>query len=890
MTAQESRLRRLLRSRVLGPSIVRQVDEELDLHLELLVRELVAEGLDERAARREATARLGDRQALAAACGRQARGTERRLRWSIFVDEVRQDITYALRQLARARSFTAMALLMLAAGLGATTALFSVVEGVVLRRFPFAHPARTVLVAETWNDADSSFSAGNYVDLAAGTRSFSALAALQFTPLNLADGPEPARVLAARVTGGFFEVLGVRPILGRTFGAAETESGEGALAVLSHPLWAARLGADPAIVGKTIHLSNQAYRVVGVMPERFDPTASHEDLWLPLVFTPAQRAQHDEHYLSVIGLLRPGTSAQAAQAELGVGMRRLPPRFPQENAGRKSVRVASLSSYVLGDVPRRLYILLGAVGLVVLIACANVASLLLARGAVRQNELAVRAAIGAGRRRLVRQLLTESAVLGLAAGTLGIGLAYALLKLFLGLAPPGIPRLEETRIDGGVLLFAALLSLAASLLCGVVPALRAARQSPQTLLRGGMASAGASRDRLRHVLVAGETALALTLLVGAGLLIRSALHLEHLPPGFDPSGVLTAVVGLPRTAYPQPRSVEQAFEQIVARLEKRPGVRAAAAGSGVPLSAYGGNNGLLPEGRAYSAENLIDASFHLVMPRYLETLSIPLLAGRTFNAGDRAGGDRVIVVSHALARRAWGDANPIGKRIACCEDAPESRFKTVVGVVGDVRSRGPAGAVRPEFYLPMAQAPTDAWSWLQRTANLVVRGNSTAALATALRGAVHEVDPTLPVAVVELEDAIHQSFAEQRFQTALLLGLGLLGLLLAIVGIYGVVAYFVIHRTREIGIRLALGASRSRIVRHLAIEGALPLASGLLLGAAGALAATRWLEGSLYGVTASDPATFAVVVVILGATGWIAILLPALRATRIDPTRAIQAG
>src|ERR1700674_5828289 len=338
VTAQESRLRRLLRSRVLGPSIVRQVDEELDLHLELLVRELVAEGLDERAARREAAGRLGDRQALAAACGRQARGTERRLRWSIFVDEVRQDITYALRQLARARSFTAMALLMLAAGLGATTALFSVVEGVVLRRFPFAHPARTVLVAETWNDADSSFSAGNYVDLAAGTRSFSALAALQFTPLNLADGPEPARVLAARVTGGFFEVLGVRPILGRTFGAAETESGEGALAVLSHPLWAARLGADPAIVGKTIHLSNQAYRVVGVMPERFDPTASHEDLWLPLVFTPAQRAQHDEHYLSVIGLLRPGTSAQAAQAELGVGMRRLAPRFPPHGTRRARAR------------------------------------------------------------------------------------------------------------------------------------------------------------------------------------------------------------------------------------------------------------------------------------------------------------------------------------------------------------------------------------------------------------------------------------------------------------------------------------------------------------------------------------------------------------------------
>ena len=896
MTAEESRLRRLLRSRILGPSIARQVEEELDLHLEMLVRELVAGGLDERAARREAAARLGDRRALATACGRQARGTERRLRWSVLVDELRQDVAYALRQLARARSFTAMALLTLAAGLGATTALWSVVEGVVLRRFPFAHPDRTVLVAETWKGGDSNFSAGNYVDLAESTastasaRSFSELAAMQFSALNLAWGPDPARVLAARVTGGFFAVFGVRPLLGRTLGAAEIEAGEESVAVLSHALWAERMGGDRAIVGKTIRLSNRPYRVVGVMPERFDPTDSHEELWVPLVFTPAQRAQHDEHYLDVVGLLRPGASAQAAQAELSVGMRHLASLFPQDNAGRQSVRVASLAAFILGDVPRRLYILLGAVGLVVLIACANVASLLLARGALRQNELAVRAAIGAGGRRLVRQLLTESAVLGLAAGALGTGLAWVLVKLFVRLAPPGIPRLGETRIDGGVLLFAALLSLAASLLCGLVPALRSARQSPQTLLRGGMSGEGPSRDRLRLVLVAGEVALALTLLVGAGLLIRSALHLERLPLGFDPAGVLTARVGLPESAYPQPLAVEQAFEQIVARLGKRPGVRAASAGSGVPLGGYGGNNGLLPEGQAFSPENLIDASFHLVMPGYLETLRIPLLSGRTFDAADRAGGDRVMVVSRALARRAWGDADPIGKRIACCEDAAASRLKTVIGVVADVRTRGPASEVRPEFYLPMAQAPQEGWKWLQRTVNLVVRGDSPAALAAALRGAVHEIDPTLPVPVVALEDALRRSLAEQRFHTALLLGLGLLGFLLASVGIYGVIAYFASQRTREIGIRMALGASRAHIVRHLAIEGCIPLAGGLLLGAAAALAATRWLEGSLYGVTATDPLTFAAVAAMLGGTGWLAILLPALRATRIDPTRAIQAG
>ena len=573
-------------------------------------------------------------------------------------------------------------------------------------------------------------------------------------------------MLVARVNGDFFHVFGIGAALGRTFSGVETQPGQDAVAVLSHALWHQQFGSAREVIGKTIHLSTKSYRVIGVMPEQFDPTASHEELWVPLVFTPAQRAQHDDHYLDVVGLLREGVSIGAAQAKMSVGMRRLAARFPQEDSGRTAVHLITVGQFVLGDLPQRLYILLGAVALVLLIACANVASLLLARGSVRQSELAVRAAIGAGSRRLIRQLLTESAVLGLAAGALGAGLAVLLLRVFVRLAPPDIPRLNEVSVDGVVLVFAFVLSLGASVLFGLIPALRSGRQSPQTLLRGGMSSVGRHHDRLRASLVAAEVALSLTLLVGAGLLIRSELHLQRLPLGFDPSGVLTTRVGLPESAYSQPRAVQQAFQQIVANLQQRPGVRSASAGSGVPLGHGGGGNGLLPEGKVFSPENLIEASFHLVTPTYFQTLRIPLLAGRTFDSSDHDGGALVMVVSRALARRAWGDANPIGKRIACCEGDADRRTKTVIGVVDDVHSRGPAAAVVPEFYLPIEQTPKEAWSWLQRTLNVVVRGDSPAIEAAALRGAVHDVDPSLPVSITTMEESLQESIAEQRFRTA----------------------------------------------------------------------------------------------------------------------------
>jgi putative ABC transport system permease protein len=881
---------RLMRSRILGPGIAQQVAEELDLHRELLRRELVEEGMSEAQARAAVAQQWSDQAEVAAVCSRIARGTERRWRVRLHLAELGQDLGYGLRQLARARGFAAVALLTLATGIGATTAIWSVVEGVVLRRFPFAHPERVVCVQEEFQQAGSDFSVGNFVDLeAAAPRAVAALAAMHPTAVNLAEGEVPERLAVARVTHGFFDVFGVRPELGRTFAADEDQPGRDQEVIVSHALWVSHLGADPAILQRTLHLSGHPYRVVGVMPAGFDPTLSQTDAWLPLPFTPAERAQHDDHFLTIVALLRPGAGAAAAQSEIGAVVRHLAELYPEGNVARTGARVRPLSELLIGGYRQRLFVLLGAVGLVLLIACANVASLLLVRGSARSRELAIRVAVGAGGRRIVRQLLAESAALALAGGALGVGLAALAVQLCVRLAPGGIPRLAETRIDGGVLLFALAVSIAASLLFGTAPALRAARQDPQTLLRASAAAQGPVRDRMRSLLVMAEIALALVLLIGAGLLIRSALHLQRTPVGFDSADLLAARLTLPEASYPRPAAVAQTFAALAEQLAQAPGVRAAAAVSAAPLGPGGFTNGLFPAGRATTAENLIDARLHLVTPGYFATLRVPLLAGRPFTAADGPTGQRVMIVSRELARRAWGDADPIGRRVACCEGSPQDPgWKTVVGVAGDVLTHGPAEPVAAEFYLPLSQAPPDAWTWTERTMTLVARGGDPRRLAAAMRGTVGSVDRSLPLTLTTMDEALQGSTAVERFHTLLLLTLGLLGLFLAAVGTYGVVAFFIGLRTREIGIRMALGANRRDILRLLARQGVRLVLGGLAAGTAGALLATRWLQGSLHGVSPTDPGTFVCVTLVLAATAACAVLVPALAATRIDPRQAFQ--
>jgi putative ABC transport system permease protein len=813
-------------------------------------------------------------------------------RGSSYIEELRQDARQAARQLAASPAFTAMAVLTLALGIGATVAIFGAVDSVVLRPFAWAHPDRVVAPVEWWHNLAGSVSAGNFTDWHDQASSFTALALERFSPVNLSDGDTPERVPGGLVSREFFDVFGVKPKIGRTFRPEEDEPGHEQVAILSEGLWKRRFGADPAILNHTTRMNGLPVTVVGVMPGSFDPSASGEELWMPLALTPAERLQHDEHSYFAIGLLAPTTTLTRARMEMDQIGRGLSERFPQED-GDRSVRVLPLADVIIGDERPRLLAVLGAVCFVLLIACANVANLLLARGAARGKEIAIRGALGAKPGRIVRQLLTESVVLAGLAALVGLGLAWVGMRVLIASAPVGVfPRLEGTTIDVRVLAFAMLITVASAMLFGMAPALRAARLDVQAALRADGRGMGTVRDRLRAVLVVAEIALALTLLNGAGLLVRSAIRLSSTSVGFEPGGVVTARSALPASAYGDSVSTKRAFEQVVNALRREPGVVDAAVVSHAPMGPGNSSNGVLPEGRALDARSAIDAYFRLVSPGYLHAMRIPVIAGRSFTDQDVAGTPRVMIVSRTLAERAWPGQDPIGKRAACCEGSPQdARWKTVIGVVGDVRSRGPTDELYPEFYLPMAQAPPAAWGWIQRTMTLVVRSEADAGapLTAVIQHAVRSVDPTLPIfGVTTMHQAIRTSTAEQRFNTMLLGVLALVGLVLAGAGIASVVAFFVTARTHEIGVRLALGATPAEIVTLLGRQIMRPVILGVTIGTVAAAATSGLLKGSLYGVSAIDPLTGLAVIFVLVLVAAIATLVPARQATLVDPVRVLQ--
>ena len=888
------RFGRQLSSLLWRSSVDDEVAAELDFHVAMLTRELVEQGMPERAARAEALSRFGDIQQVHTTCRRIGSQREREMRRTEYYAELRQDVAYALRQLTRSPAFTAVAVLTLALGIGATTAIFSAVRSVVLRPFPFAHPKRVMIVSEWFKEDHGDVSDGNFVDWQAAATSFAELAAERYASFNLAGEESPERVFGGRVTHNFFAVFGIQPLLGRTFLPEEDAPGRNQVAVLSQTLWTNRFGADPGVVGRPIRLGGREYTVVGVMPERFDPGLAEEQLWVPIAFTPERRTEHDEHHLFVAGLLKPGVTREQAEAELKRIMTVLAERYPIDN-GERSARVRPLDTVLVGDYRQRLLVMLGAVAFVLLIACGNVANLLLARGAARAREIAIRASLGAGRARIVRQLLTESAVLALLAAVGGLALAHAGVRLLVASAPEGIPRLDETHVDWTVLAFTLGLGLVSSVVFGLVPALRAARYDVQSTLRDGGRGTGAApaRDAVRSGLVAAQVALAFTLLVGAGLLVRSALYLQTVRPGFDPGGVVAARLALPQETYSEPARVARTFTQLAEQLSAAPGVRAAAVVSGAPLGPGGGSNGLIPEGRAVEARSTIESRLRMITPGYFAALRVPIVRGRGFNAQDVAGAPRVMIVSEELARRAWPGADPIGKRMLCCEGSPEDpRWKTVVGVAADVRSRGPAAEVTPEFYMPLEQMPPEAWEWVQRTMTVVARGpGGVAPVTTAMRAVVAKMDPSIPLyGVTTMEEALRGSTAQTRFNTLLLGLLSGVGLVLAAVGIYSVIAYFVSLRQQEIGIRMALGATPRDVLALMTWQGVRPVLAGLLLGAAGALATTRLLRGSVYGVSVTDPLTAVGVLALLLAVALVATLVPARRATRVSPGEALQSA
>jgi putative ABC transport system permease protein len=802
------------------------------------------------------------------------------------MDTLRQDIAYAARRLARAPGFTLVALLTLALGIGANGAIFSVVNAVLLKPLPFAEPDRLVTLSQTWKGTPGPYSPQNFLDVAKSAHSFESLAAFDPGGLTLTGQGTPVRLDGAEVSASFFDVLGVAPERGRGFATDENEPGRTRVVVLGHALWRERFGGDPAILGRSISLNREPYVVVGVTKPGF-AFPEGAQLWRPLTYDQSfGESSRGSWYLHVVARLKPAVRAQAAGDELSAIAAHLARAYPAQNEG-VGAQVTSLHESLVGDSRRGLLVLLGAVGLVLLIACVNVANLLLARNAARRTEIAVRAALGAGRARLVRQLLTEGLLLAVLGGALGLLVASVALDALLAFQPEGVARLREVRMDGTVTGFAFLLSLATGLLFGTVPALSLTRDATAHSLRES-ARTSTSGDRTRAALVVSQIALAMMLLAGAGLLIRSFTQLRRVDPGFDPRSTLTLRVSLPDAAYTEGAQISGFYQALLARVRELPGVTDAGAVTGLPLTGARFSLSFEVEGRPpVPPAQQPSMEVRVATPGYFSALRVPVLRGRSFAERDGATAPQVVLLSETAVRRYFPDEDPLGQRIEIGLRRAPGQPKAggvVIGVVGDVKDRGLAAAPPPEIYLPYAQLPTP-------TMDLVVRTSQhPLALAPSVEAAVHALDRELPVTRTQaLEDVVARSLSEPRFYTLLLGVFGGSALLLAALGVFGVMSFSVARRARELGIRVALGADPGDVRRLVLRQAVLIAIAGVAWGLAGALALSHLLASLLFNLSPADPATLGTVALLLTAVAVLASYLPARRATRADPLVVLRA-
>jgi putative ABC transport system permease protein len=814
------------------------------------------------------------------------------------MDRLRQDLRYALRMAAKRPGFTATALATLAIGIGATSALFSVVNGILLRPLPFPDPEQLALL---WSPdvrrgpaSRGALSYPDFLDHRQQTTSFEDLAAVRPVGYTLVTPAGAERVEGARASAGFFEILRVTPALGRTFTRDEDRRGGPRVTILSYSLWRTRFGGDPAIVGRPLTLDGQSYTVIGVLPRGFVFPYKLEEaaIWTPLSLDDEESLkERGMHSLAALGRLRPGVSLAQARTDAATVAARLAKQYPDSNTGREGT-VAPLHDEVVGRTRDGLLLLLGAVACVLLVACANVANLLLARGTEREREVAIRGALGAGRRRLARQLLTESVLLGVAGGVLGLALAYWGVQALVALAPRDLPRLDEVRLDFRVALFTFGAALVTGLLFGAAPAWRASRPDMVRALaeggRGGGAAGGPGRHRLRDALIVGEVALSLVLLAGAGLLLRSLDKVLRVDPGFDPEQVLTAQVSLSETRYATPEQTADFYRALVARLGALPGVSAAGTVAPLPfvdqIFMTSIHDAAKPE--PPPAEQQV-ANYKAATPGYFAALHIPLRSGRLFTDADLRGRPGVVILGESLARRTFPGQDAVGRHVkfgVSVEETDEEATWEVVGVVGDTSLNRLDTKVEPVFYVSGWQQP---WPWM----SVAVRSSQDAtAWAEAVRREVRALDPDVAVhRVRSLPDLVSDSVAQRRFQSALLIAFAVAGLTLAAVGLYGVMTYSVTLRTREIGIRMALGAERRRVLGGVLRQGFGLVAVGLAAGLAAALGLARLITGLLYGVSASDPPAFGGAAALLVVTALLASYLPARRATRVDPMGALRA-
>jgi putative ABC transport system permease protein len=800
-----------------------------------------------------------------------------------WLDDFLADVRFGLASFRKSPSFTAVAVASLALGIGVNTAIFSTVNGLLLKPLPYAHPDRLVWIDERGRDNGISGVLGvNFVDWAERSRTLEAIAAYNWEDLTLTGVGEPERLSAFEVTDGFFRLLGTRMQLGRDFLPAEARGGGERVVILSHALWARRFGSDASVIGRVVRLNDQDTRVVGVLPSSFRFLGQRE-LWMPLTLDAKEVRGERQALLDAIARLKPGVTPQQATAELEA-IRATYDTDAQRRAEYGSVQLTPLHDHLVGGKDRLLLILVGSVTLLLLIACANVANLMLARGMVRQKQLAIRAALGAGRLRLIRQLLTESALLALCGGACGIAVAWGLTRLLMSISPPGtfgdVTSVATTGIDARVLAFTLVVSLHTGVLFGLAPALQLSRPDLTSALKDGGRDVASPRQRTRQALLVAQVALAMVLLVGAGLLARSFMNLLRVEPGFRSLNLLTLRLHLTPSRYPDHSRRLQFQQQLLERVAAVPGVESVGAVTNLPLTEVGNIVSFSVDGTA-TGESTGPVVFGMVSADYFRAVHIRVRAGRSFDARDAADGPRVVILSNSLARLLFADQEPIGKHLKL----PIAREgATIVGVVDDVKRNGLDKAIQPELYAPYPQL-----SFSNQITTVVRSAVAPRSLAAALRSQVRAIDPDQPVYdVMTMDQRLAESVAPRRFTLQLLGGFALLALLLASVGVYGVVAYFVTQRTREVGIRMALGARKADVLGLFLKQGIGLSAWGVCLGLLGALSLARVMNSLLFGITPFDPLTFLVVAGLLTAMVLAACWLPAQRATSVDPLSAVR--
>jgi len=861
-----------------------ELSEELNAYVQNAADAKVRAGATPEEALRSARLELGGMETVKHAV--------RAVGWEFALEVFVQDIRYGVRMLRKSPLFTAVAVTAIAIGIGANTAMFSLVDAILLRPLPYPEPQRLIVVGThqrdgsgmspmgtadflAWRDRQQSFEQVAILDGAGGSFALSGMGA-------------PERIPGVGVSANFFSVFGVPPLKGRGFQPGEDRPGAPGVVAISEQLWRDYLGSDPEVLNRTLTLDGKLHTIVGVMPAGFRfPSRRPVDVWAIHTLNPP--SVRPPYGLLALGRLKPGVSVRQAEAELNDIVAQVTVQYPS-SPDLVGVMMP-MKEWMVSDVSTGLLVLLGAIALVLLIAVVNVANLLLARATVRQREVAVRMALGASRKRVVRQLLTESAVLSLLGGVIGLLLAYFAVRAFLAFGPGQMPRLGEVGINSGVLLFTFVVCVGSGMLFGLAPALETSRPSLSDPLKDtNRSSSSASAHRTHRALLVFEVALALLLMIGSGLLIRSFVRLSDVNPGVQTDNVITAAISLP-DSYAGPPQITQFWQQFLEKVQSLPGVKAAGVTMSIPPNLLEISNPFTVEGQGYDRNRRLQLAEEMtVSPDYFRSLGIPLLRGRFFSRSDKVEGDKdpmIVIINETMAKQYFGDKDPIGRRIQTGDPDPNSAWETIVGVVGDVKYSGLDSAPAPTLYVPYNE---NGWVMWSREMYLVVCSSGNAPkIVPAIRSQLASMDSTLPLAQIRtMDQLLDESLVQQRFRTWLVSGFAALALLLSAIGIYALISYSVSQRTREIGVRIALGAQRSNVLGMVLREGLQLLAFGLLLGLIGALSATRIMQSLLYSTSATDALSFVATSFTLIAVALLACYIPARRATKVDPMIALR--